>query len=151
MLAQNFEINCKGVLMWWHLSKAIENGKINSREELRSSADELVDLMLAATIRRIGTDHEVSDDELNVLARAKDARNYVAHQCVAAISFVSKFSRHLPDEECVFREKVLALAKGDNLISSWSYIFHEKQPSPMHFTESYTKEIADWVLAPLAR
>ena len=148
-LAQHFEANCKDVLMWWHVSKAAEDGKVKSRADLKSFAEELVGLMLAKTIKRLADDHEISDVELDVLVRAKDARNYVAHECMAATSFASQFDRNPVGDDGRFRQEIRALAAGDNLISSWSYMFHEKEMPPMHYMSAYTEKICSWVLAPL--
>lgn len=149
-VAQHFESGCKDLLRWMHVAKAAEDGRAKTLQEFRSCADELVGLMLGSTIKRFGLDQDITKEELETLVKAKDARNYVAHECVAECSYHSRFSRSPPDLEARFESEVRALVAGDNLVSSWSFMFHERQNPSRGLILLYPEQLTQWVLAPLA-
>ncbi len=149
MVAQHFEANCNDFAMWWIGSGALENGTAKSLSDLRSVSEALTELMLGGLIKRLGADRDITKAEIAVLVRAKDARNYIAHEAVAATSFTSRFPRRRLNELPLFKEAVRALVEGDNLISSWSYMFHEKEPSPARHLAEYPDRLVNWILAPL--
>lgn len=149
LVAQHFEESCKDFMKWWIISGALEEGVAKSVSDIRSISEKLTGLMLGGSIKRLRDDRDITDAEIAVLIRAKDARNYIAHEAVTAIAFISRFSRRRPDNLSRFKEAVCALVEGDNLISSWGYMFHEQEePSAEHLAE-YPGRLAKWILAPL--
>jgi hypothetical protein len=150
VLAQHFEATCKDILTWFHVARKIEQGKIQRWSETKAAADELVGLMLGGVIRRLGNDHEVSDTERTTLVFAKDARNYIAHEYGARYSFVSWRDSRAPKDDPRFEQEIRALAEGDNLVSSWSYMFHEKDAPPSEYMKVYPNRLVAWILSPLS-
>jgi hypothetical protein len=149
MVAQHFEANCRDFAKWWVASGALEEGTAKSLSDVHSILEKLTGLMLDGLIKRLGNDREITSAEIAVLIRAKDARNYIAHEAVATLAFTSRFSRRRPDELPRFNDAVRALVEGDNMISSWSYMFHEKEPSPVQHVSEYPNRLAKWILSPL--
>lgn len=149
-VAQHFESACKDLLRWMHVAKAAEDGRAKTLQEFRSCADEFVGLMLGSTVKRFGLDHDITKEELETLVKAKNARNYIAHECIAECSYHSRFSRFPPELEARFESEVRALVAGDSLVSSWSFMFHEGQTPPGELMLVYPEQITQWVLAPLA-
>jgi len=149
VLAQHFEAMCKDMLAWFHISQKIDEGKIKHWSETKAAADELVGLMLGGVIKRLGDDHEVTDAERTTLVLAKGARNYIAHEYGARYSFISWRDRSRPKDDPRFESEVRALAAGDNLVSSWSFMFHEKEPPPSGYMSEYPDRLVAWILAPL--
>lgn len=149
-VAQHFEASCKDLLRWMHVAKAAEDGRAKTLQEFRSCADELVGILLGPAIKKFGLDHASTNEYLETLVRAKDARNYIAHECVAACSFHSRLSRSAPNLDAKFASAVKALAEGDNLVSSWGLMFHEQQSPSKGLMQLYPEQITQWVMAPLA-
>ncbi len=150
LVAQHFEESCKDFMKRWIISGYLEVGVAKSVSDIRSISEKLTGLMLGSSIKRLSSDRDITDAEITVLIRAKDARNYIAHEAVTATAFISRFSRrHRPDNLSLFKDAVSALVEGDNLISSWGYMFHEQEGYPAEYLVEYPNRLTKWILAPL--
>jgi len=144
-LAQHFELNCKDVFLWAGLAEAIKAEKIIDFADLKYYGDKLLNLFLGTTIHQIGKIMRITDMQLDILRKAKESRNYIAHNVIENLFFGYQNDQDmiefLPDYYYIIRD----LAEGDNLVSAWSYEIHEKEHAPRLFMERYVGKIVNWV------
>jgi hypothetical protein len=152
-LAQNFELNCKNLLLFLDMGQALTVGRVESLEDYFPYGEKLLRTLLGAAIKKIGAFSFVSSDHLETLTEAKDARNYFAHEAAlpvrsGGVSWRPK-GQVIIDELPTLERKVEALAMGDDLVSGWLYEIEEKQ-SRRFVQTAYVENIQTWVLASLA-
>jgi hypothetical protein len=131
-IAQNFEANCKFVLMIIEVEKALEDKRCSSLQAARPVVDELLQLMLGRVVTRFGRSGEISQAELDILVAAKNARNYVAHG--AAFELVicrGPYGKSFNERMTRFEQEVGSLTEGDGLVSLWSHYIQEHEQAPM--------------------
>ena len=149
VLAQHFEMTCKEIVMWFDIATMASKGTIKTVQDIKESSEILLERMLASTIKHVGTNHKISDGDIEVLAKAKDARNFIAHQAANPVLMegipASAFVKSVEE----LRTNAEPLAYGDNLVSSWSYEFHEQECRPHLISTAYPAETLDWVMEPL--
>lgn len=148
-LCQHFESTCKDIVMWLHLSKAIHEGQFRFLSaEHEHYVDRLVSLFLGSSIQQLQhTFHgRFTEEDFTVQKAAKDSRNFICHECVLDLVYApfGPMYRFAWDVD-LHREHVLALAKGDYLVSRWSYEFHEKESGAFVCQESYVADLERWV------
>src|SRR5690242_13073592 len=98
---------------------------------------------LNGTIKQLRQFPEVTAAHISALERAKDARNYIAHE--SAIFFETS-ARYLVIARLKrLREQVSHLAHGSNLVHSWSYEIGHRRPPPRDIFPQYPKIIDQWV------
>ncbi|MBQ0850210.1 hypothetical protein J8N05_18610 [Streptomyces sp. BH-SS-21] len=105
-----------------------------------------VDKMLAVTLSRLTGKISTSDEIMECLRRAKEARNFIAHEgaSVGHISVVRE--RHILGHVRRLRSAVLDLAEGDNIVSQWGFHFEEpRQSLPQDLIDAYSQMIDGWV------
>ena len=83
--------------------------------------------MLHSTLVDLGKFPQVTPDDLAALEKAKDGRNFIAHE--GALFGMVWLARKREIEEHVekLRNAVRALAEGDNVVSGWVYEIEEKE------------------------
>lgn len=142
-LANNFESKCNHVLRVITITDAIREGK--NHDQVREVALSFEENMLGKTITRIGKAEEIRNEQINILEEARKSRNFVAH-CGAKIgelysirdeTFSERISELIPH--------VQNLAKGDNLVSAWTYEISEREPAPLGLQQNYPQMVHDWV------
>lgn len=148
VLAQNFEANCKFVLMTIELGKAFEAQRFTSLEGARPFVDELLQLMLGSAVPRFRQLGEISEANVATLVAAKDARNYVAHEGASALLAGSRGKKLAERIERLERE-IVALAQGDSIVARWSYEIQEKEPAPALWAKQYSKAVTNCILEPI--
>jgi len=148
-LCQHFESTCKDIVMWFHLSKALHEDqfKILSAEH-NDYVDKLISMFLGSSIKKLQEtfEHDFTDADFEVLKTAKDSRNYICHECVLDLVYAPygpKY-RFTWDVE-LHRKHILSLAKGDYLVSRWSYEFHEKESGAFKSQDSYVSDIEGFI------
>lgn len=143
-LASAFERKCRGML-----------GLLELRERLRTTEDldaalELVNAlkreMLGSSIGKLRKLLPILEDHIvEILQRAKDARNFIAHESAGeqAIYYASAgdIQSHLED----LRRELAALVAGDSIVSAWLYEVEEKMPAPSTISAAYPRLIEEWV------
>jgi hypothetical protein len=150
-VAQNFESNCKYVLMILEVENALERKQYSSLREARPYVEKLLQLMLGGVVHRFGKSGEFSRAEIDTLVAAKDARNYVAHEAAFELVICNgPFGPSLMDKVNRFEREVTNLTEGDGLVSLWSFYIQEHEPQPLS-TISYPSDARTWVLEPLTR
>jgi hypothetical protein len=143
-LASAFERKCRWML-----------GLLELRERLKvtdglDAALELVNAlkreMLGPSIGKLKKLLPIlEDDVVEILQRAKDARNYIAHEGAGeqALYYASAgdIQSHLED----LRRELAALIAGDSIVSAWLYEVEEKMPAPPTIIAAYPRLIEEWV------
>jgi hypothetical protein len=149
-LANRFESNCQHVLGIANLVDLIKD-PVTSLEEVAAKLPE--DKMLGPTLQGLFShaDMGIRPDEATALTKAKEARNYIAHEGAAAIGELSSYSvRGKLDALRALRAKVIDLANGDNIVSAWVYEIDEREPPPP-IIDDYTDLVDDWIFGHLPR
>lgn len=149
-LAQDFEASCHDILRWFDLVRLFKTGEASSLEQIEAHPELLRDFMLRASVRRLESVHAVPDEtEKEVLSDAVDARNFVAHEAAFVLMYPARIAVEQALREEAYRRHVHALARGDNLVSTWSYEIQEREAAPPLICSVYSKDVAKWVLEPL--
>lgn len=146
-VAQNFEHNCKYVLMIVEMGRHAQDTSYTKSSEMWSHSERLYKRALARSIMDASEKFQISPKELAILSRAKDSRNYLAHN--AALHFAVLPSLEMTALLKEYCEHVQELAAGDNLVATWSFSIQEKQATPNRSTMTYTQDIGAWILSPI--
>jgi hypothetical protein len=103
------------------------------------------DKLLGATITamRVFADFQVQD--IAILERAKDARNFIAHESARISPLHYASAQHIHEQLARLRTKLDALAAGDNLVSAWVHEIEEKKPAPRGTKAAYPDRLKRWV------
>jgi hypothetical protein len=144
-LANAFEAKCQYVLRIANLLGAVRSDPVLSLQEAIDAAP--ADKMLGGTLRDLGNGLFASrPSDLDLLNRAREARNFVAHEGASVGDMWSADRSRLLEHAARLRAVVADLAVGDNLVSQWCYGIDEPdQPPPRHLIDSYPGLIDDWV------
>jgi hypothetical protein len=150
-IANEFESKCRFVLRVSNLIVAVQNDPVLSLREAVASVPR--DKMLSATLNDL-TNHTLGgfdSADVDVLDRARDARNFIAHEGAAVGPMWAVRSNHIIDHLTRLRAAVKDLALGDNIISQWCHGIEEpKEPMPTFFIKAYPAMIDKWVFGHLA-
>jgi hypothetical protein len=149
LLAQSFEQNCKYVLLIWDLGRAFKDGKLSDVDELPDYSSVLLKRFLGEMISRFDKAYGLKPEQFDVLKKARDARNYIAHEAATPCLFSHESDKAIAQGLPQFRENVEALAVGDNLVAGWSYMIQENELPPSHIAQRYRRQMTSWVLEPL--
>ncbi len=142
-LANSFEMKCK------HLIRLIRLADILKTESDFDAAltlcNQIQDKMLGGTIIEMSGSSIVSEEDWQLLRKAKDARNFIAHKG-ASIGHLSGISAQaLSSQTSRLRQEVATLGAGDNLVSRWLYEIEEKRAAPPTISQNYAAWIDDWI------
>ncbi len=153
LVAQLFEDLVKRTLYWYDIAArlpgldAIE--AVTFLAEKTRAPEESFESKLARAIDILKARHQLSDDHARLLTMAKDARNFVAHESALESLLVSRVAdAHALAE---FRDQLDVLIRAYNLLSAWAYESEEQEPAPVGYYRRYPRDLAAWVLEPLAR
>ncbi len=83
--------------------------------------------------------------DINVLKRAKDARNAIAHEGGSIGPAYSASAKAIELQFSRLRKDVSILAVGDNLVSRWVYEIDEKETAPMEIQRLYPEWVDQWI------
>jgi hypothetical protein len=144
-VANSFEANCKHVLEVAEAASYIEERPDASILEAFNAIIQAS--FLDGTIKRLGQLSDITASDISLLQRAKDARNFIAHE--GAMFFSSRKGLIIARLK-VLREEVLHLAHGANLVSLWSYEIENREPGPRGIFEEYPKMVDRWVFGHVA-
>lgn len=142
-LANSFEMKCKHLIRLIRLADVL---KIESGlDAALTLCNQIQDKMLGGTISEMSGSSLVSEEDLQRLRKAKDARNFIAHEG-ASIGHLSGITvRALKSQTSRLRQEVATLAAGDNLVSRWLYEIEENRVAPSTITQDYAAWIDDWI------
>jgi hypothetical protein len=142
-LANAFESKCQYVLRIAKLASFLEvHGNAGLDDALASLAR---DKFLHPTLEALKRFPVVRQEEVGILDRARDGRNFIAHEG-GALGYAFDVTRSQVDDHLEkLRVAVVDLARGDNIVSRWVYEIEEKEPAPFQMVHSYPAMVEGWV------
>jgi hypothetical protein len=140
-IATSFEHKCKYVLRIIRIVEHFEETNDGSAALAMAAKD----AMLRRTIDGLAGPLNIDKSELDVLVRASQARNFIAHEA-AAIGNVFDVSRKgLSERLSELKHELTVLVDGDNLVSSWIYEIEEKERAPREVRDKYPALVMTWI------
>lgn len=142
-LASAFESKCQWVLRIAKIAAHYERiGDTSATVEL---AKALKNKLLGPTLNEMKDFPEFNANDIATLERAKDARNYIAHESAEIGSLSSATEKVIREKLDRLRDELDTLVSGDNLVSAWVYEITEKEPAPRGIQNEYPTWVSDWV------
>lgn len=141
-LATAFEQKCRYLARLWKIIASLD--EIGDASIALTLGRELRLRQLGRTIEQLASVPFVSENDIESLSRAKDARNYIAHEA-ANLGSLHAPRCALDQHHAKLHAEVLNLIPGDNLVSSWVYEIEEKEPAPSEIKASYRRRVEAWV------
>jgi hypothetical protein len=139
-VANNFEANCRHVL---EVADAVSYMQDHEGISIVDAFNAIIKArFLGGTIKHLGQLSDITEKDISLLERAKEARNFVAHE--GAI-FCSSSKWLIIAQLKALRKEVLHLAHGANLVSLWSYEIENREPGPRGIFDEYPKMVDRWV------
>src|SRR4051812_38310297 len=86
-VANMFEQKCGGVLNYARFVNAFKNVPVEEFDATFELVEAMKKKMLAGTIAEIKTSAPIKQEDIELLEKAKDARNYIAHE-VGRIGYI---------------------------------------------------------------
>ena len=146
-ISNAFEDKCRYVLRMINLIEKINGDPVLKLEEAIAQLPK--DKMLDPTLQRLGQLLPVAGEQAEVLAAARRARNYIAHEA-GLFSIHSESMTHLCERLEQLRRAVRDLAAGDNLMSGWTFeINNWKELAPQMLIAAYDGVVDKWVFEPV--
>jgi hypothetical protein len=146
-ISNAFEEKCRYVLRMINLIENLNGDPVLKLQEAIARAP--TDEMLDPTLQRIVQLLPVAGEQAEVLAVARRARNYIAHEG-GLFSIHSESTAHLCERLERLRHAVRDLAVGDNLMSGWTFqITDWKEPAPKMLIAAYEGMVDRWVFDPV--
>lgn len=142
-LANEFEAKCSYVLRIANLAAWVEgNPEAHLADALAAVAQ---DKLLNPTLQALASILETREEEVALLNRARQARNFIAHHG-GQVGFVPSVDQRRVDEYLDrLRAAVRDLVDGDNVISRWVYEVEEKQTAPASMVAAYPSLAERWI------
>jgi hypothetical protein len=143
-LASAFEAKCRYVLRIVNVAEYAENG--GDLADTGALAAVLKAKLLGSIIRDMSGFPDFDAEDVALLERAKDARNFIAHESANLgwpLSGVS--ARHIRVSLVRLRHEVEALTAGDNLISRWVFEIEQREPAPWGLQQEYPQWVRQWI------
>lgn len=142
-LANNFEAKCAHYLQVIAVTDALREGK--SHEEACKLGRKAYDQNLATALRGIHASGDISDSDFELLQRARESRNYIAHQGTDIGELHGASDQRILRNLASLYPHVVNVAKGENLASRWAFEVCEREPAPRAFVEGYVEMATTWV------
>jgi hypothetical protein len=142
-IATGFEMKCRYILRLWRLLEEVrETGDFSASLELVAK---LKGRTLGRTIDGLRGVEGVKPEDIPVLERARDARNFIAHESADVGRLYMLSPRKMEQRLGELRAQLDALAPGDDLVSRWVYEIEEKEPAPRWLMPDYASLMQRWV------
>ena len=142
-LSNAFEAKCKYVL---RIAKIVTHYR---RTQDVSATDYLLqtlkDNMLKKTITELKGFPEFKTTDIELLERAKDARNFVAHEGANIGDLSVASAKIILEQVDSLRQHIRVITAGDNVVSRWVYEIDEKEPAPIAIQKEYPDMIDNWL------
>jgi hypothetical protein len=144
-LANAFEAKCTYVLRIANMVELAEGDPVLTLQELIANLP--ADKMLGPTLKDLAAHQPLLPQaEAEVLSKAREARNFIAHEGVSLGPAWSADSERILKQATRLRTAVTDLAAGDNIVSTWVCAIEEPHERiPMEFAESYPGMVDRWV------
>ena len=102
--------------------------------------------LLGPTIKGMNRVPYFDVGDIALLERAKDARNFIAHDCANLGWPLSDVSARLIHENLArLRREVESLTAGDNVISRCVFEIDQKEPAPPWIQQEYPQWVQRWI------
>lgn len=144
-LACAFEGKCRWVLRIAKLADHYQ--QTGDASATMALARAMKDKVLGPTLNELKDFPDFDLNEIAVLERAKDARNFIAHECADIGSLSGMSAQRIQEQLARLRSELRTLAAGDNLVSRWVYEIEEKEPAPRGIQQMYPEWIEQWVFS----
>ncbi len=149
-IAQHFERACRYVLSVSEVD-LLEGDKLGDSDVVRDLFTSMCRHHLGKMVWRMK--HPAlgfREEELEILEKGREARNYIAHESASDIEVYVETDAELLERLNVYSNHVRLLIAADNEVSAWEYEICERQSRPGYY-ERYPKIAFDWVTAPLIK
>jgi hypothetical protein len=144
-VANNFEMNCRHVL---EVADAVSYIQDHEGTSALDAFHAIIKArFLDGTIKRLGQLSDITEKDVSLLERAKEARNFIAHE--GAIFFSSGKWLIIAQLKAL-RTEVRHLAHGANLVSLWSYEIENRKSGPRGIFDEYPEMVDRWVFGHVA-
>lgn len=144
-VAQNYEHNARFVLQIVRVGKEYKKrGEVEALDELIEYVNNLPREMLGRLVRGFDQLGGIAASKIDTLRRGVDARNYIAHEAAAGLSYDGP--KGIAERMQKLDDAVRDLVEADNLMSCWSYEIQEKAPAPLTIRLSYPVNARQWVM-----
>ncbi|MBX3374912.1 MAG: hypothetical protein KF817_13860 [Phycisphaeraceae bacterium] len=145
-LAAGYEVKCRVVLRIARIAHELRNG--HALPGASAICEAMRKNMLGTTLRELQRlTPSMRDASATVLERARDARNFIAHEAAWLGPLFAVTTPSLDEKLLALHDAVAALAAGDNLVSQWIYEIEEREPAPFTIRTAYPQWVEDWVFA----
>jgi hypothetical protein len=140
-LATEYEAKCGAYLNLVRLTNALSDG--HGFDAALALTNAMREKMLGGTIAELR--QSIREDSIDLLDRAREARNLIAHEIakLGALSLIS--SDALESRTETLRHALKDLARGDNIVSKALYEIGEREPAPQTIQSEYPLWIDRWV------
>jgi len=150
LLSQKFEDTCKNFVLMMSLTKkvAIEKEFELESEEHGKYIDLLLSLFLGQSINYYKNylKEIVKNSDIEILKKAKYARNYICHESTVDFLYSSIYSKKDYKWNMNLLEKYIKdIAEGDYYVSRWTYEFQEKESGSFYNKKAYINNIIEWI------
>lgn len=146
-ISNAFEDKCRYALRMINLIEKMSGDPVLKLEEAIAQAPK--DKMLDPTLQRLGQLLPAAGEQAEVLAAARRARNYIAHEG-GLFSIHSESNAHLCERLEQLRRAVRDLAAGDNVMSWWTFEMDNwKELAPQMLIAAYDGVVDRWVFEPV--
>jgi hypothetical protein len=149
MLGQHIEFSCKRILSVFDLGKSIRDGNAVDMDNWAKHMDDFVEKRLASAIRKFGMIHNISAEKVSLLDKAREARNYIAHEGALLWFGVRSEELEMPVRISKLRQLAGDLAAAHNLVSGWGYSIEEKESPPFTISTTYESSAVEWIMEPI--
>jgi hypothetical protein len=143
-LANAFEAKCRYLLRMANLVKVLEDDPVSDLEQAIAALP--VDKLLGPTLQDLDRRMLSASSAADVLRRAKDARNFIAHEGAGVGTVWAVHEAPILEHVARLRAEVAHLALGDNVVSQWCHAIEEPRvPRPQDLIDAYPNMIDEWV------
>lgn len=156
-LCNSFEAKCRSVLRAMHIAEVMIAHPDRDADPIASLEELIRSLPLGKTLHGTLNNIEaranlvgMSEDDRSALTKAREARNFIAHEGANIGSLYRVSAQHTVHFLTRLRTAVFDLATGDNIVSTWLYYADEpREPAP-YIRVNYPDLIDLWIFGDLA-
>ncbi|MFJ8073827.1 hypothetical protein ACIQ7Q_07795 [Streptomyces sp. NPDC096176] len=144
-IANAFEGKCRWMVRCINLVEVHQNADpVATFEEIIAALP--ADKMLGPTLHQLTGCMPCSTETMDVLRRARKARNFIAHEGADVGDISTAREKRILAHAGRLRSAVSDLAAGDNIVSQWGFHFEEPDWSlPRDLIDAYPRMIDEWV------
>ena len=138
-----FEFRCRELLGFARFANACQlTGDFDATVQLVAAMKEQ---MLARTLAGLDNAMPIKPEDIELLERSKNARNFIAHEGGRIGHIWSATEQDINAQLELLRVEVKALAEGDNVVSGWQYGIQNKESAPSGTCELYPAALEEWI------